>query len=74
MLIVFWGIHGIARYYWLQKDRTLDLPFVREEVLSPLAQEMRLKSIKLANWSLTLAGSNVDRKFSCQAIRVNDSR
>jgi hypothetical protein len=28
MLIVFWGIHGIARYCWLPKDSTLDSSFL----------------------------------------------
>jgi hypothetical protein len=34
MLIVFWGIHGIAHYCWLPKDRTVDSPLFCEEVLS----------------------------------------
>jgi hypothetical protein len=46
MLTVFWGIHGIAHYCWLQKDNTLDLPFFCEEVFSPLAQKMQLNSRK----------------------------
>jgi hypothetical protein len=41
VLIVFWGIHGIADYCWLPKDSTLDSPFFCEEVLSPLAQTMQ---------------------------------
>jgi hypothetical protein len=36
MLIVFWGIHGVAHYYWLPKDGTLDSPLFCEEGLSPL--------------------------------------
>jgi hypothetical protein len=39
MLIVFWGIHGIANYCWFLKDDTLDSSFSSEEVLSPLAQK-----------------------------------
>jgi hypothetical protein len=34
MLIVFWGIHGIAHCFWRPKDRALDSPFFGEEVLS----------------------------------------
>jgi hypothetical protein len=49
MLIVFWGIHGIAHYSWLPKDSILDSPFLREEALSPFAQKMRPNSKKLAN-------------------------
>jgi hypothetical protein len=49
MLIVFWGIHGIAHYCWLPKDSTLDSPFFCEEVCSPLAQKMQPNSKKLAN-------------------------
>jgi hypothetical protein len=49
MLIVFWGIHGIAHYCWFPKDSTLDSPFFYEEVLSPLAQRMQQNSKKLAN-------------------------
>jgi hypothetical protein len=44
MLIVFWGIHGIAHDRWLPKDNTLDSPFFCEEVLSPLAQKMQPNS------------------------------
>jgi hypothetical protein len=44
MLMVFWGVHGIAHYCWLPKDCTLDSPFFCEEVLSPLAQKMRPNS------------------------------
>jgi hypothetical protein len=39
MLVVFWGIYGIAHYCGLPKDNTLDSPFFCEEVLSPLAQK-----------------------------------
>jgi hypothetical protein len=49
MLIVFWGIHGIAHYCWLSEDSTLYSPFFSEEVLSPLAQKMQANSEKLAN-------------------------
>jgi hypothetical protein len=49
MLIVLWGIHGIAHYCWLPKDSTLDSPFFSEDVLSPLAQKMQPNSKKLAN-------------------------
>jgi hypothetical protein len=49
MLMVFWGIHGIAHYCWLPKDKTLDSPFFCEEVLSPFAQKMQPDSKKLAN-------------------------
>jgi hypothetical protein len=41
MLIVFWGIHGIAHYCGLSKDRTLDSPFFCEEMQSPLAPKMQ---------------------------------
>jgi hypothetical protein len=34
MLVVFWGIHGIAHYDWLPNDSTLNSPFFCEEVLS----------------------------------------
>jgi hypothetical protein len=49
MLIVFWGIHGNSHYYWLPKDSTLNSPFFREEVLSPLAQKMQPNAKTLAN-------------------------
>jgi hypothetical protein len=49
MLTVFWGIHGIAHYYWLQKDNILDSPFICEEILAPLVQKMQQNSKKLAN-------------------------
>jgi hypothetical protein len=47
VLIIFWGIHEIAHYCWLPKDNTLDSPFFREEVLSPLAQKMQPNSEKI---------------------------
>jgi hypothetical protein len=34
MLVVFWGIYGIAHYCWLPKDSILDSPFFGEEMLS----------------------------------------
>jgi hypothetical protein len=34
MLVIFWGIHGIAHYCWLPKDSTLNSPFFCEEVLN----------------------------------------
>jgi hypothetical protein len=46
MLIVVWGIHGIAHDCWLPKDCALDSPFFCEEVLSPLAQKMQTNSRK----------------------------
>jgi hypothetical protein len=49
VLIVFYGIHGIAHYCWLPKDGTLNSPFFCEEVFSPLAQKMQLNFKKLAN-------------------------
>jgi hypothetical protein len=49
MLIVFWGIHGIARYCWLPKESTLDSSFFCEEVLSTLAQKIQPNSVKFAN-------------------------
>jgi hypothetical protein len=49
MLIVFWGIHGIAHYCWLPKENTVDSSFFCEEVLSPLAQKMQPNFKKLAN-------------------------
>jgi hypothetical protein len=34
MLIIFWGIHGIAHYCWIPKNSTLDSPFCFcEEIL-----------------------------------------
>jgi hypothetical protein len=44
MLMVFWGMHGIAHSCWLPKDSTLDSLFFSEEVLSPLAQKMQPNS------------------------------
>jgi hypothetical protein len=49
MLIVFWGIHGIAHSCWLPKESTSDSSFFSEEVFSPLAQKMQPGFIKLAN-------------------------
>jgi hypothetical protein len=49
VLIVFWGIYGIAHYCWLSKDNTLDSPFFCGELLSPVAQKMQPNSEKLAN-------------------------
>jgi hypothetical protein len=46
MLIIFWGIHGIAHYCWVPKNSTLDPPFFCEEVLSPLPQKMQPNSKK----------------------------
>jgi hypothetical protein len=45
MLIVFWGIHGIAHYCCLPKDSTLDSPSFCEEVLSaePTSSESAAK-------------------------------
>jgi hypothetical protein len=40
VLIVFWGIHGVAHYFWHSKDSTLDSSFF-EELPSPLAQKMQ---------------------------------
>jgi hypothetical protein len=34
MLVVFWGIRGIAQYCWRPKDSILDSPFFCEKVLS----------------------------------------
>jgi hypothetical protein len=48
MLIVFWGIHGIAHSCRLPKDSILDSPFFYEEVLGPLTQKMQSDSKKLA--------------------------
>jgi hypothetical protein len=48
MLIVFWGILGIAYHCWLPKDSTLDSLFFCKEVLSPLAQKMQPNSKKFA--------------------------
>jgi hypothetical protein len=44
MLIVFWGIHGMAHDCWLPNDSTLDSPFFYEEMLSPLVQKMQPNS------------------------------
>jgi hypothetical protein len=49
MLIVFWGIHGIAHYCWLPKDSILDSPFFCEELLRKFPQKMQLNSKKFAN-------------------------
>jgi hypothetical protein len=49
MLIVFWGIHGIAYHYCLPKDRTLDSGIFCEELSSPLPQKIQPDSKKLAN-------------------------
>jgi hypothetical protein len=49
MLIVFWGIHGIAHYRWLQKDSTLNSPLFCEEMLSSFAQKMQPNSKELAD-------------------------
>jgi hypothetical protein len=49
MLIVFWGIRGIAHYYRLPKDTTLDSSFFYEEILSSLVEKMHPNSKKLAN-------------------------
>jgi hypothetical protein len=46
LLIVCWGIHGIAHYCWLPKENTLDSPFFCEGVLSPLTQKMQPNSKK----------------------------
>jgi hypothetical protein len=46
MLIVFWGIHGIANYCWVPKESTLDSPFFCKKVLSPLAQRRQPNSEK----------------------------
>jgi hypothetical protein len=46
MLIIFWGIQGIAHDCWLPKDSTLDSPFFYEGVLSQLAQKMQPNSKK----------------------------
>jgi hypothetical protein len=46
MLVVFWGIHGIARDCWLPKDNTLESSFFCEEVFSPFAQKMHRNSKK----------------------------
>jgi hypothetical protein len=40
MLIVFWGIHGMAHDCWLPKDSSSDSPFLCEEMFRPLAQKM----------------------------------
>jgi hypothetical protein len=34
MLIIFWGIHGIAHYCWIPKYSTLDSSFFGKEMLS----------------------------------------
>jgi hypothetical protein len=44
MLIVLWGIDGIAHYCRFPKDSTLDSLFFCEEVLRPLAQQMQTNS------------------------------
>jgi hypothetical protein len=49
MLIVFWGIHGIADDCWLPKDSTLDSAFFCGEMLCALAQKMQPNSKRLAN-------------------------
>jgi hypothetical protein len=49
MLIIFWGIHGIAYHCSVPKDNTLDSSFFCEEALSPPAQKMQPNSKKLTN-------------------------
>jgi hypothetical protein len=49
MLIVFWGIQGIAHYCWLPKDSVLDSPVFCKEVLSPIVQKMQPIPKELAN-------------------------
>jgi hypothetical protein len=58
MLIVFWGIHGIAHYYyyWLPKDSTLDSRFFCEELLRPFAQKMQPNSKKFATFDFDSYG------------------
>jgi hypothetical protein len=46
MLMIFWEIHGITHYCWFPKESTLDSPFFREEVLTPLAQKRQQNSKK----------------------------
>jgi hypothetical protein len=49
MLIVSWGIYGIAHYSWLPRDSTVDSVLFCEEVLSSPAQKMQPNPKKLAN-------------------------
>jgi hypothetical protein len=44
MLIIFWGIHGIAHYCWLPKDSTLNSLFSCEQMLRQFAQKMQPNS------------------------------
>jgi hypothetical protein len=55
MLIVLWGIHGIAHYCWFPKGRILNSPFFCEEVLSPLAQQMQpsFKNLHILDFDLS---------------------
>jgi hypothetical protein len=49
MLIVFWGIHGIAHYCWLPKDKILDSAFFVKKFLVPSLRKCSQIPKKLAN-------------------------
>jgi hypothetical protein len=68
MLIVFWGIHGIAHYRWLSKESMLDLPFFCEEELRPFAQKMQPNS-KRSRKPLTLIHMDNARVHTARAIQ-----
>jgi hypothetical protein len=68
MLVVFWGIRGIARYCWLKEDSTLDSSFFCEEVSSPLAQKMQPNSNKTGK-SLTLILIDIARVHTASATQ-----
>jgi hypothetical protein len=68
MMIVFWGIHGIAHYCWLPKDSTLDSPFFCREVLSPLVQKTQPNS-KQARKPLTLIHMDIARVHTARATQ-----
>jgi histone-lysine N-methyltransferase SETMAR len=75
MLIVLWGIHGIAHYCWLPKESILNSPFFYEEVLSSLAQKMQPFS-KTTRKPLTLIHMDNARVYRARAIqeKLNVSR
>jgi hypothetical protein len=68
MLIVFWGIHGIAHYLRVPKDSILDSPFFCEEVLSSPAQKMQPNSKKIRK-PLTLIHMDNVRVHTARAAK-----
>jgi histone-lysine N-methyltransferase SETMAR len=68
MLIVFWGIHGIAHYCWLPKESTFDSPFFWKEVLIFLAPKMQPNS-KQTRKRLTLIHPDNARVYTPSAAQ-----